>query len=1286
MEGEIVLQRDRRLHMRKAKKALALFLTAALVISPFGGNEEAEAKKKKKKENVKVSSVKITNADKKLRLQKGKRFKLKTEVKVSPNKKKYKKLKFTSSNKKVVVVNSKGLLKGKKKGTAKITVASKSNSKKKATISVTVTNEVLVKTIKLNKTKITADEFNDEDIQLKVTKILPANAKDKDIEWSSDNEDVADVDEDGLVTTGDVGTATITATAADGGGATATCKVVVTKSDDEDEDDEKEGEEESSSPVTNPPVVEPPVTVPEQNPVAPSQPEETIIAVTNLSIGVTTDWLAPGDTSRLNVSYAPVNTTQSGVIWTVNNEAVTVSEDGKVKVDENFTFGEDDTEQLIVITATSKFNPTLSKSVVLTVYDPTKVEAPKLENPDLDLSESMVPQWALGGVYGKMTFNEDGTITYNSDNSSIAGKPNVCNNGCAWYLNSGKCRTDISDYKYMMITVDADVDALYNIKLMTWTGSDDSEFFWDKKDSWGDKVLTYLENEDGTTTIIYRTDTVFQNTKNAKSVGITIKSWDGENEELFVVKEAIIKDIRFSGSLPDGCVIEEGDDIASVKLSNSKVSLTEDKALSWVLTGEFGTTIFNEDGTISFNSQPANENYYGNALNNGCAWYLEGEEDYVDVSDYNYVYVKVKSDAVVDLMTWSANTTPEGYYNKKVLYTPGAELENADGSKTLVYRVSTAFSNVEKARAIGILVESGSGTAQEYKDGDFVPRDADIYEIGFTVLMPEADEEEDEPSVSPSPTPTPEDVQKGENCFTDLFSETMSDATITAVTDTEGTPCTEINFTNIYQRAFFELPTNIEISDYDTISIKGNVPKALSLNTWTDSLDMETEDWWSTYSSFVIYPFYEGSYTDRVRLIDAGTERGVETQTYSITDGLGVAGDTKYISIGSNATPIDGFGSENYLIYSITLESSQEDVPSITLESTEEGTTTPSTTTQREVFTPTTDEYEIVLSEDTETTATKDKEGYRTDVVFGEDGSVSYTNVQDWNSGMVFMASADGKRVDLSEYDYVEVDMDAPMDMSLKAFNDASSWWNKVEVFEGEGESGRRTHRYSLANLEENGLDLSKVDGFGVGLLDNFIGETVTIYSIKVVKASDSSGEEEEEIESTSISMNAEFETEWTSGGYYGSQTYNEDGTVTYSTMPENVSVETDTTEDLSGSVYNNGCGWYLNDLKEFVDISDYSYVRLTIATNADIKLMTWSGEDAVASSYWNKKDSWGDNIAEWTTDEEGNNVLLYEVDTVFEDPTQAQAIGVTLKSCDDDQTVFVEKQAVIKSIEFVKE
>ncbi len=225
--------------MKKLKKAAVLTLIASLVFGVTAQGNKATITAKKLPANVRT--IKFKGTGKRLKLQKGKKYQLKPVVAVTPNKKKYRTVKFTSSNKKVVSVSKKGLLKGLKKGTATIRAVSKINPKKKASIRVTVTQDVLVSKIVLDRTKLTVSETEEDDIVLAVKQILPKNAKNKDLTWESDDEDVVDVDDDGELSIGDPGTATIYVTADDEGGAYATCEVTVTEdtslSDDDDDDD-----------------------------------------------------------------------------------------------------------------------------------------------------------------------------------------------------------------------------------------------------------------------------------------------------------------------------------------------------------------------------------------------------------------------------------------------------------------------------------------------------------------------------------------------------------------------------------------------------------------------------------------------------------------------------------------------------------------------------------------------------------------------------------------------------------------------------------------------------------------------------------------------------------------------------------------------------------------------------------------------------------------------------------------------------------------------------------------
>ncbi|MBQ1185695.1 MAG: Ig domain-containing protein, partial [Muribaculaceae bacterium] len=82
----------------------------------------------------------------------------------------------------------------------------------------------LAESITLDKTEISLEAT--ETATLLVT-VLPELATDKSVEWSSSNEAVAVVDENGVVTAVAVGEATITATTVDDSNLSASCKVSV---------------------------------------------------------------------------------------------------------------------------------------------------------------------------------------------------------------------------------------------------------------------------------------------------------------------------------------------------------------------------------------------------------------------------------------------------------------------------------------------------------------------------------------------------------------------------------------------------------------------------------------------------------------------------------------------------------------------------------------------------------------------------------------------------------------------------------------------------------------------------------------------------------------------------------------------------------------------------------------------------------------------------------------------------------------------------------------------------
>ena len=129
-----------------------------------------------------------------------------------------KELTWKSSNKKVVTVNSKGVVKAVGKGTAKITATTTNG--KSASVRFKVSAPVPTK-VTLNAKRLEMEK--NETFQLKAT-LKPAKAESK-LKWTSSNKAVATVSKNGLVTARKVGKAIITVTTANGKAAKVTVVV-----------------------------------------------------------------------------------------------------------------------------------------------------------------------------------------------------------------------------------------------------------------------------------------------------------------------------------------------------------------------------------------------------------------------------------------------------------------------------------------------------------------------------------------------------------------------------------------------------------------------------------------------------------------------------------------------------------------------------------------------------------------------------------------------------------------------------------------------------------------------------------------------------------------------------------------------------------------------------------------------------------------------------------------------------------------------------------------------------
>ena len=186
---------------------------------------------------------------------------------------------WTTGDKKIATVDSKGVVKGLAKGAVTITATAKDGSGVKATCRITVKQPVTKLTI--NKTKLTVNKG--KTAALKVT-VAPSSANDKSLKWTTSNKNIATVTQKGVVKGIRKGTVTITAAAKDGSGVKTTCKVTV------------------------------------------KQP------VTKLTINKTKLTVKKGKTAALKVTVAPSNANDKSLKWTTSNKNIaTVTQKGVVK-------------------------------------------------------------------------------------------------------------------------------------------------------------------------------------------------------------------------------------------------------------------------------------------------------------------------------------------------------------------------------------------------------------------------------------------------------------------------------------------------------------------------------------------------------------------------------------------------------------------------------------------------------------------------------------------------------------------------------------------------------------------------------------------------------------------------------------------------------------------------------------------------------------------------------------------------------------------------------------------
>lgn len=281
-------------------------------------------------------------------------------------------LTWTSSDDTVATVDSTGKVTAKANGTATIKATSVSNPDKYGECLVTVS--VDAGSVTLDITSI--DTLKIGDTQQLTATVLPEEATDKTVTWTSSDDTVATVSESGLVTIMGSGTATITATTATN--FAATCTITVK------------------------------------------------IPVTKVEVNKATDTLVLGN-DKFAIYYAsvtPDNATVTTVVWSSSDDTIaTVDQNGKVTPVSG---------GVVTIKATAQDDETLFDSITITVV--AEVNSISLNNTALNLTEGETANLTVTVLPDTAT---DKSVTWVSTNSSVA---DVDTNGKVTAVSAGNAQ------------------------------------------------------------------------------------------------------------------------------------------------------------------------------------------------------------------------------------------------------------------------------------------------------------------------------------------------------------------------------------------------------------------------------------------------------------------------------------------------------------------------------------------------------------------------------------------------------------------------------------------------------------------------------------------------------------------------------------------------------------------------------------------------------------------------------------------------------------------------------
>lgn len=202
------------------KRILCCVLISALLLQATAYTKAAESNYGNRQKRLSISSYLVLNKNSSYQLNP-------TLNGASANTSDYT---YTTSNKRVARVDSSGLVTTRKKGSARITITSKTNSSLSCSTKIYVGKKIT--RIRLNYSK--KEVFKGNYFMLKAS-LSPGGAAFKKLEYTSSNTNVARVSSKGKVTGITPGTAVITVRTLDGSNLSKSCTVTILKEPDSTE-------------------------------------------------------------------------------------------------------------------------------------------------------------------------------------------------------------------------------------------------------------------------------------------------------------------------------------------------------------------------------------------------------------------------------------------------------------------------------------------------------------------------------------------------------------------------------------------------------------------------------------------------------------------------------------------------------------------------------------------------------------------------------------------------------------------------------------------------------------------------------------------------------------------------------------------------------------------------------------------------------------------------------------------------------------------------------------------